>query len=386
MIDIKDKKDCCGCAACVQRCPKQCISLKTDEEGFLYPKVNADLCIDCGLCEKVCPVINQNANREPLHCFAAYNEDEEVRLKSSSGGVFTLLAEKMIEKGGVVFGARFDKDWSVVHDFAETKDGLAAFRGSKYLQSRIGNSFAEAERFLKAGRQVLFSGTPCQIAGLKGFLRKEYEGLLAVEIVCHGVPSPKIWHRYLKEKQTQMGADRITNVEFRNKKTGWKRYSFQLEYEKGDRTCIYAEYASQNPYMKGFLSDIYLRPSCHACPAKHLKSGADITLGDFWGIQHRLPEMDDDKGVCGLLCNTQKAMAQFAEISVVQTECQFLDVAAGNPALLHSVKEPVEKRNRFFSRLNGRNFEKEVSKYTQVPFKFRVKIFLYNMLKGNRKG
>ena len=155
MIDIKDKKDCCGCAACVQRCPKQCISLKTDEEGFLYPKVNADLCIDCGLCEKVCPVINQNANREPLHCFAAYNEDEEVRLKSSSGGVFTLLAEKMIEKGGVVFGARFDKDWSVVHDFAETKDGLAAFRGSKYLQSRIGNSFAEAERFLKAGRQVL---------------------------------------------------------------------------------------------------------------------------------------------------------------------------------------------------------------------------------------
>lgn len=199
MIEIKEKKDCCGCWACVQRCPKHCITMKEDSEGFLYPEVDQSSCIDCGLCEKVCPVINREEARRPLESLAAINPDEKVRMASSSGGVFTLLATQVLAEGGVVFGARFNDRWEVVHDVAEDAESLAALRESKYVQSRIGDSFARAERYLKSGRKVLFTGTPCQIAGLRRFLRKEYDGLLAVDFICHGVPSPGVFRQYLKE-------------------------------------------------------------------------------------------------------------------------------------------------------------------------------------------
>ena len=163
MVRIEDKKGCCGCSACVQRCPKQCISLYEDEEGFLYPKVDVATCIDCGLCEKVCPVLNQSEERVPLEVYAAKNPNEEIRRESSSGGIFTLLAEQTIDAGGVVFGVRWNEHFEAVHAYTETKDGLAAFRGSKYVQSRVGDTFKQAELFLKQGRQVLYSGVPCQI-------------------------------------------------------------------------------------------------------------------------------------------------------------------------------------------------------------------------------
>lgn len=199
MIRIDRPTDCCGCEACAQRCPKQCIAMHADAEGFLYPRINTAACIDCGLCEQVCPVLRPAAPRTPTAVYAAKNPDERIRMESSSGGVFTLLAERTIRAGGVVFGARFDEAWEVVHDSTETIEGLAAFRGSKYVQSRIGTSFARAEEFLKQGRQVLFTGTPCQIAGLNRFLRRSYDNLLTVDVVCHGVPSPLVWRRYLDE-------------------------------------------------------------------------------------------------------------------------------------------------------------------------------------------
>lgn len=199
MIDIIQKQDCCGCEACVQICPKGCMCMVEDTEGFLYPQVDKSVCVNCGLCEKVCPVIHQNKSRTPLKVYAAKNMDEEVRLKSSSGGIFTLLAESVIKRGGVVFGAKFDDEWMVVHDYTDNIEGVAAFRGSKYVQSIIGNAYRKVEQFLKSGRMVLFTGTPCQIAGLKKYLRKEYKKLLAVDLVCHGVPSPKVWQMYLEE-------------------------------------------------------------------------------------------------------------------------------------------------------------------------------------------
>lgn len=189
MIHIEDKSRCCGCAACMQRCPKLCITMSEDEEGFLYPKVDVSLCIDCGLCEKTCPVINQDEPHEPFAVYAAKNKDEKTRRESSSGGIFTMLAEQTIKSGGVVFGAKFNEQWEVEHGGVETIDDLAALRGSKYLQSRIGETYQEAERFLKEGREVLFSGTPCQIAGLKKYLRKDYPALLTVDVICHGAPS-----------------------------------------------------------------------------------------------------------------------------------------------------------------------------------------------------
>ena len=238
MIEIKDKKDCCGCQACVTVCTKHCIAMQADNEGFLYPIVDKSACTNCGLCEKVCPVINQSEPHKPLKVYAAKNKNEDIRRQSSSGGIFTLLAEKVINEGGVVFGARFNENWNVVHSWTDTKEGIAALRGSKYVQSTIGNTYNEAREFLKQGRKVLFSGTPCQIAGLKKFLRKEYNNLLTVDVVCHGVPSPLVWRKYLEEVRENIRAEReagkntvsfslndlpvITGISFRDKTHGWK--------------------------------------------------------------------------------------------------------------------------------------------------------------------
>lgn len=326
MIQITDKEKCCGCAACVQKCPKQCIGLVEDFEGFLYPEANLDLCIDCGLCEKVCPVINQREEREPVHVYAAKNKNEKIRLESSSGGVFTLLAEQVLEENGVVFGAKFNEDWEVVHAYTETVEGLAAFRGSKYVQSRVGDTFKQAESFLKQGRKVLYSGTPCQIAGLKLFLRKEYDNLLTVDFICHGVPSPKVFSMYLDETIARQGVvgkntvlshplnkkDAIKSISFRDKALGWKKYSFVLTLSATTgaekNSVLLSEPLNKNLFMRGFLADLYLRPSCYACPTKCLKSGSDITIGDFWGIQNVLPQFDDDKGVSSFFVNNDKYM------------------------------------------------------------------------------
>ena len=271
MIHITDKSKCCGCNACVQICPKQCIQIQEDGEGFLYPLVDVDMCVDCKLCEKVCPIITPNEPQKPVKVYAAKHKDDEIRLKSSSGGIFTLLAEQIIDEGGVVFGARFDEYWEVMHDYTETKEGLAVFRGSKYVQSRIGNTFQQAENFLKQGRKVMFTGTPCQIAGLRRFLRKEYENLLAVDFVCHGVPSPKVWRMYLDETLARQGIGKntvlshamlrqkfIRSVEFRSKSTGWKKYSFALTLTKAsadgeENSVLLSSVFSENPFMQVFF-------------------------------------------------------------------------------------------------------------------------------------
>lgn len=326
MIEIKDNKDCCGCAACVQICPKECISLIEDGEGFLYPHVDRNGCIGCGMCEKICPFINAEEPREPLLCYAAKNRNEKIRMESSSGGIFTLLAENIIDEGGVVFGAKFNDKWEVVHDYAETKEGLAAFRGSKYVQSRIGNTFRQAESFLKEGRKVLFSGTPCQIKGLKLYLRKDYCNLHTVDFICHGVPSPGVWRQYLdetfrktnrrasREKNTVLSSQKdipvITSINFRDKKLGWKKYSFVVRGKYSgwadEKSVLLSEMHQNNAFMKAFLSDLILRPSCYNCRAKYGRSGSDITIADFWGIQNIMPDFDDDKGESLILCYSNK--------------------------------------------------------------------------------
>lgn len=335
MIEIKDKKDCCGCHACATVCAKHCITMRSDEEGFLYPVVNKDTCTDCGLCEKVCPVINQSEPRKPLKVYAAKNKNEEIRRQSSSGGIFTLLAEKVIAEGGVVFGARFDENWDVIHSWTDTIEGIAAFRGSKYVQSTIGDTYREARDFLKQGRKVLFSGTPCQIAGLKKYLRKDYDNLLTVDVVCHGVPSPLVWRTYLNETREQLRAKRgvgkksvplsidelpvITDISFRDKTNGWKKYGFRLRYaafEAASNTVSASvqrknndivEYHMDNIYMRGFHYSLYLRPSCYACPSKSGKSLSDMTIADYWGIDNYYPTWDDDKGTSLILCYSEFA-------------------------------------------------------------------------------
>lgn len=372
MIDIKEKHNCCGCSACVLVCPKQCISMSADKEGFLYPQVDGAICIDCGLCDKVCPVINQEEPREPLAVYAAKNNNEEIRLKSSSGGIFTLLAEQIIAEGGVVFGARFNESWEVVHDYTETIEGLEPFRGSKYVQSVIGDNFIKAKQFLKDGRKVLFSGTPCQIAGLKKFLRKEYENLLTVEVVCHGVPSPMVWRDYLDYKRAKRAVGKntvssslnelpvIAGISFRDKTNGWKKFAFKISYaaskaaenslsKSADNTNYEITPFSEDLFMKGFLKNLYLRPSCYHCAARQGKSGADISIADYWGIQSIHPEIDDDKGTGLILINTKQGANYFNSTAnqIDSLTSSYNKAIMQNPCIVKSVKEP-NRRQQFW--------------------------------------
>lgn len=390
MISISDKSQCCGCNACVQICPKQCIRMQEDGEGFLYPLVDVDMCVDCKLCEKVCPVINQNEPRRPLKVYAAKHPDEDIRLNSSSGGVFTLLAEQVIAEGGVVFGARFDESWQVVHDYSETVEGLAAFRGSKYVQSVIGDTYKSAQDFLKHGRKVMFTGTPCQIVGLKKFLRKDYPNLFTVDFVCHGVPSPLVWRKYLKETAEDIRAKRavgkksvtsslsdlpvITGISFRDKTNGWKKYGFSLRYTASkavENTVsasaiteegLFLEPFTENHFMRAFLADYILRPSCYACPSKSGKSGSDITIGDLWGVDRFNPSIDDDRGLSLVMLHNDKASAILAKCNLEDVD--YLSAFNSNSSIEVSVKEPLN-RKYFFAMLKSLDSVGKAYKLTQ---------------------
>ena len=335
MIQIENKQDCCGCGACVQRCPKACITMQADEQGFLYPVVDASLCIQCGLCEKVCPMLHRVEPGRPLSIFAVQGRDEEVRMHSSSGGMFSLLAEKTIDEGGVVFGARFDDHWNVVHDCAVTKDELAPMRGAKYVQSRTEHTFKIAESLLKKGRKVLYVGTSCQISGFRNFLRKEYDNLLLVDIVCHGVPSPVVWQAYLRSIILPCGPADIKSVSFRNKDFGWSKYSLKIVTQ--DNNVKFHERAISNTFLKGYVKDFFLRPSCFNCPAKQHTSGSDLTLADFWGYKG---ELNDDKGTGLVFVNTQKGKSWFDGLDVLYEERTYDEAVKYNPSILHSVSEP----------------------------------------------
>lgn len=373
MINITEKQDCCGCSACVQRCPKQCITMAEDGEGFLYPKVDTSNCIDCHLCEKVCPVINQDEPRTPQNVYAAKNPDETIRMNSSSGGIFTILAEQVIKSGGVVFGACWDDEWNIKHGYTECIDDLAKFRSSKYLQSVIGDTYIKAEQFLKVGRKVMFTGTPCQIAGLKHFLRKEYDNLLAVEVICHSVPSPGVWQQFLTEKLQTIGWNKsdIRHILFRSKATGWKGYSFMIENKDGN---VFSELGSKNAFMRGFLANLYTRPSCQMCPAKQLRSGSDITLGDFWGINSLMPEIDDDKGVSVVIVNTERGREAMHIVDNL-IPASWSDICSKNSAVVKSATASEKKTN--FSKKTATLLKTKSTSYANLPFRFGASLAVY---------
>lgn len=338
MIRILDKYNCCGCNACVQKCPKSCISMFEDEEGFLYPKVDFNKCVDCHLCEKVCPCLNIGNECKPIVCYAARNLNEDIRKVSSSGGIFTAIAEKIIADGGVVFGACFDNNWQVTHGVVESTEDLSVFRGSKYVQSNIGDAFKYVETFLNKDRTVLFSGTPCQISGLNLFLRKKFENLLTVEVACHGVPSPKIWREYLKS----MKLKDIGSISYKDKVSGWRDYSFSVRDSNGG--LIYSEKASDNKYMIAFLRNLTIRPSCFRCPAKVGKSHADITLADYWGIENVVPQMDDDRGTSFICVNTEKGNSVVNQLNLQLVQTSYLQSVKYNPCILRSTSEPKDRK------------------------------------------
>lgn len=377
---------CCGCEACRSVCPKNCISMKVDKEGFVYPQVDLSRCIDCKLCEKVCPVLHPVPSTKIPSVYAGINNDTNIRLQSSSGGIFTLIAEHILQKNGVVFGACFDEQWNVVHRYTETKDGLSRFRGSKYVQSHIGESFLQAKRFLDEGREVLFSGTPCQIAGLKNFLRKPYQNLLTVDVVCHGVPSPKIWQKYLYESVCKVYhirrgsslslADKITNINFRSKEKGWKTFHIKIEYQNGKTDLISV---NKDVYMKTFLSNLSLRPICYDCPTKLHHTQSDITLADFWGVDSLLPNIDDDKGCSLILVHNAHALSLLKSLDCQLQEQNLDEAIAFNPSIIHSVKEPIN-RNFFYTIFDKTHFAFSYKASTSSALLIRIIRKIYRQL------
>ena len=386
MINIQRKEDCVGCNSCVQKCPKQCISMLQDEQGFLYPKVDLDKCINCHLCENVCPVLNQADPRNPIQTYAAKNKNEEVQRTSSSGGVFSALATKIINEGGVVFGVRFDQNWEVIHNYAETIEQVKAFQGSKYVQSRIGDMFEQAEALLKTGRKVLFSGTPCQIAGLRLFLRKDYgDQLLLVDIACHGVPSPLIWRDYLCKISTNngYGIDNIKDLSFRDKRNGWQDYGIRICFARMEIKKEFYVPMKDNIYMQGFLKDLYLRPSCYECPTKCGKSNSDITLADFWGIDKTYPQLYDSGYYSLVLARSNNGLKALESISIKKEEIEYSKALAWNPALEQSAHKPKES-NIFWKRYAKEGIPTILFIIDNMKPSFPLRICSYVRLKGGR--
>lgn len=386
MIQLKKKNDCCGCNACTQICPKQCITMKEDLEGFLYPEINQKECIECNLCEKVCPVINQYSPSTPSKIFGIKNKKERVRLQSSSGGIFTILAEKVLENGGVVFGARFNENWEVVHDFIDNKADISQFQGSKYVQSQISNSFKQVQIFLKQQKLVLFSGTPCQIAGLKRFLRKKYENLITVDFICHGVPSPKVWRLYLDEicnKIFKCSKSNIKSICFRNKTNGWRNFSLQIQFYtpisyNGTIIREFRESNNDNLFMKGFLRDLYLRPSCHSCPTKAFKSGSDYTIADFWGIEKTHPDFYDNIGISILFVNGEKDIFPYEKCDVIESRIN--KIIKYNPAIIKCAL-PKRQRSLFFQKINNQSsINLLIDKYSRYSIKEKINNIINKIL------
>lgn len=344
MVQIDDKAKCCGCEACVQVCPKNCISTVLDSEGFLYPKVDESQCIHCEKCILVCPVLHPGQERIPVSAFAAKNLDLEIREISSSGGVFSALATYVFNKNGIVFGAGFNEKFEVVHQAASNQEELAALRGSKYVQSRVGNIFAQVKSLLQSGRFVLFTGTPCQVAGLRNYLHRDYDNLLIVDVACHGVPSPEIWQRYLNEI-CQKHHSSIGNIRFRDKVTGWKSYSISIRAKNGK--VLECQPFFHNLYMKGFLGNYILRPSCYACPFRVGRSGSDLTLADYWGVDHEVIGFSDDRGVSLVLVYTAKAEKVLGKLNVELRTTNYKDALRHNLVLEHNIAKPTNRMHFF---------------------------------------
>lgn len=352
MLEIKNKCDCCGCAACDNICPQNCITMIEDDEGFLYPTVNQQRCINCNLCVHVCPMIKaQNVsnpeNTEKHAAYAAYAKDKDLRLHSSSGGVFSLSAEWILQQGGIVFGAAYDRNFLVHHIAIERVEDLSVLRGSKYLQSRTEKAFQQVRDYLDTGKLVLYTGTACQIAGLKRYLRKEYPNLYTIDVLCHGVPSPKVWKKYIECMQND---SHLKDINFRDKVHGWKQFSLTMKYENG---IIDTQVFGKNPYMRMFLKNICLRPSCYACRYKEMDRPSDITIGDAWGIDSYMPEMDDDNGTSVVITHSHRGseMLEAIEEKMVVRKAELDQILPPSADSRKSVT-PHMNRKKFFWKLS----------------------------------
>lgn len=314
MIKIEDKSLCCGCKGCESACPVHCIEMKFDSEGFWYPSANTEQCTNCGLCEIVCPVLHCGEVRSEIQsAYSVIANEDEVREKSSSGGVFYELAKKVLQGSGVVYGCAMSEDCrSAEHIRIDSEQQLRLLQGSKYLQSDTADVFAKVKHDLRDGRSVLFSGTPCLTAGLKRFLRgANTDRLIAVDFICHGVPSPMVWRQYAAMLESKENS-RLCSTAFRDKSEGWHKYSLRCGFENGNE---YKSDVTRDLYLRGFVMNDFLRPSCYHCRFKGASYQSDITMADFWGVEDICPEIADNKGTSLVLIHNDAGKRLFDGIS-----------------------------------------------------------------------
>ncbi|WP_426350918.1 Coenzyme F420 hydrogenase/dehydrogenase, beta subunit C-terminal domain [Alloiococcus sp. CFN-8] len=348
--------ECTGCGGCAAACPKQCITMKIDAEGFRYPIINQESCIQCKICEKTCSVLHVNEVSSCTEAFAVHNKDNEVRRESSSGGVFSELAKYVIEKRGYVCGAIYDENFEVRHTISNSIDQLAFLRGAKYAQSIAEPCYKTIKNLLIKGNPVLFVGTPCQVAGLQRYLKRDYSNLILVDMICHGVPSPLIWKMYLKERRRKdAGGALINSVNLRSKISGWSKYSYSvvIRYENG---VSYTEKQSNDIFMQGFVNNLYIRPSCEKCKFKGIERSSDFTLGDYWGIWDQYPEFDDNHGTSLVFIHSEKGYNLWKEI---RDRFKYLRIdseqaVAMNKSMLEG-SVPHSRREEFFEYISSCN-------------------------------
>ena len=375
-INIEEKSDCCGCTACKNICPKGAIEMVEDSEGFKYPQINKDKCIDCGLCKKVCPILNkQQFNDFKQKAYLFQNKKEDVRKDSTSGGFYSSIGEYVINNGGVVYGASFDKDFKVEHTKAEKVEELSKFRKSKYVQSNLKDTFKEIKKYLDDKRMVVFSGTPCQVAGLNNYLKKSYDNLILIDIMCHSVPSPLYYEKYKKYILKKMNAKKILSVNFRDKrKYGYKYSMMTVETDNG----IYSQGIDTDPYLRAFFGDYSVRPSCYNCRFKTQKRVSDITIWDCFNINEIDKSFDDDKGTTRLLVQSEKGLDILNKLENTRLKEIDLKTAVGRVhEMTHSVKSK-QGRDEFFKAINSD--ENAIDKYFPITIKTRLNSFVRKTL------
>ena len=360
-FNTNNKKLCNGCGTCALKCPKGAITMLEDSEGFLYPHIDKSKCIKCGICEKVCS--NFNNNNSNSKAYIAINKNEEELKISSSGGIFYILAKYVIENDGVVFGVAYDKEVKAFHKYASTLEECKQFCGSKYVRSDLKNTYTEAKEFLDKGRIVVYTGTACQLNGLKCFLGKEYNNLILCDILCHANPSPKVFELYKKNIES-LNDKRIKEVKFRSKENGWKNQTPIIEFEDGTKI-------EENSYFNAFVKEMINRPSCYQCVFASKNRITDITIADFWGIEKFKDNIDISKGVSLITINSEKGK----NIVKKMKQCLYLEEVELMEAIKfnHFSNVPVHKnREKFFEELGKgeiteNNIINKMNQYTKVP-------------------
>lgn len=385
MIEIKEKKECCGCNACGDVCPKSAISFPCDNEGFWYPLVDSTKCVNCGLCEKVCPMLNLESvkknTREELKVYGGYHNDIVIRFDSTSGGIFTALAQEMYSQKGYVSGAIYTENFDVENYISNSKLDLRKLRSSKYVQSFATGLYSKIKELLESGEKILACGSPCQIAALRTFLRKEYENLLLVDFLCRACNSPKVFHKYLECLETSYG-EKVTFVKDKNKDHGWRSLARKITFKNGN---VYYGEGHDDHYRRGYHLNVFERPSCYGCKFKSVPRISDITLGDFWGIENIDPSIDKNLGTSLIMLNSKKGFDFFNKTKTKLTVKEFTlkDITKGNYQAIYGGVEYPKNINReaFFADLDKMNFDECAKKYFPLET-LSKKILLKNKTKN----